>query len=364
MTTPMSGRWYDRIALGFVGACVVTLYGVTLVDFAAPYAPGAPVRGELGTALSGTVPPLRQVYASDGVEARNLRPAVMSKLSFPEPPPLPVRISLPIDRFGPVSAESVREVRRLYDALGYDIAGVIEGNGVPRLYLSAVPADMPHVNDPELRKSVFIRTVLPLVLRVNEEVIRDRARLIEIDGRLTRGEPVHPSDLDWVRRMADDYRVPDASIAKLLRKVDVVPPSLALAQAIEESGWGTSRFAREANALFGHWTTDPRAPGIATGVPPSDPNYNNRIRAFPTLLDAVRSYVRNLNTHRAYADFRDERWRLRGAGKDLSGHDLAGHLHHYSERGPDYIQALRVIIRANALADLDSTRLGSQLAAR
>ncbi len=364
MTTPLSGRWFDRIALGFVGACVVTLYGVTLTDFAAPYMPGAPIRGELGTSLSGTVPALRYVYSSDGQEARNLRPAVMSKLSFPEPPPLPVRISLPIDRFGPVSAESVREVRRLYDALGYNIAGVVEGNGVPRLYLSAVPADMPHVNDTELRKSLFIRTVLPLVLRVNEEVSRDRARLMEIDSRLKTGQAVHPTDLDWVRKMADTYRVPDGSIESLLRKVDVVPPSLALAQAIEESGWGTSRFAREANALFGQWTTDPRAPGIATGVPPTDPNYNNRIRAFPTLLDAVRSYVRNLNTHRAYADLREERWRLRRAGKDLSGHDLAGHLHHYSERGPDYIQALRVIISANALADLDSTRLGSQLAAR
>ncbi|MCA1972888.1 MAG: glucosaminidase domain-containing protein [Caenispirillum sp.] len=364
-TTPTSGRWFDRFALGFLGTCVLTLYGATVFELATPYLPGAPARGEVGTALSGSVPALRYTFTSDGQEARTLQPAAMTKVSFPAPEPLPVR--LPGDGFAErprlASAETVREVARLYDALGYDLERVATGVSVPRLYLATVPDDMPAVDDIETRKSVFIRSMLPLILRVNEEVARDRARLIEIDARLKSGEGVHRTDMAWVAELADSYGVRDADIPKLLRKVDVVPPSLALAQAIEESGWGTSRFAREANALFGQWTTKSHVPGIKTYVSPSDPNYNNRIRAFPSLLDAVRSYVRNLNTHRAYAEFREERARQRRAGTELNGHALAGHLHFYSERGPDYIATLREIMRANALADLDGTRLGRQLAA-
>lgn len=367
MRTPISGRWFDRVALGFVGTCVVSLYAATLSDFAAPHVPGAAATGMVSTALSASVPELRQMHVSDGQEARTLQPVSMAKVSFPPPAPLPVRVAAVPDRAHPLIAETTGEVKRLYDALGYELSGVAEGNMVPRLYLAAVPEDLRGLDDVETRKSVFIRTVLPLILRVNEEVARDRARLKEIDARLRGGDAVHPSDIGWVHELGRAYGVRDGSIAKLLRKVDVVPPSLALAQAIEESGWGTSRFAREANALFGQWTTDPRAPGIETGVSPSDPNYRNRIRAFPSLLDAVRSYVRNLNTHRAYAAFREERWRQRRGGEGLNGYQLADTLLRYSERGTAYTQALRALIRSNDLMVFDDSRLGSlgmQLAAR
>lgn len=357
------GRRSDRHALGFLGACVAALYVAVAASALAPHAPGKAARGELGSGLSASVPALRySLMEQDGV-ARSLRPTVMSKLFFGGAPEAPAGADVPPAAMAGrhVPETSVAVVSALYADLGYRLeplrAGVAE---VPRLYLAAVPDDLKAVRDVEDRKSLFLRTVLPLVLRVNEEIAADRARLMALDSRIKSGRTVPRAEVQWLTDLADYYKLETADIGALLKRVDAVPVALALAQAAEESGWGTSRFAREGNALFGQWTTNPSVRGLVPRDRAADAVH--RVRAFPTLLDAVRAYARNLNTHRSYAAFREERRRLRQAGADLDGYRLAGTLLAYSERGPAYVQTLRVIMRANALPELERVRLGSQVA--
>jgi len=131
--------------------------------------------------------------------------------------------------------------------------------------------------------------------------------------------------------------------------------SLALAQAAIESGWGTSRFAREGNALFGQWVWGEAAKGLI----PEDrqDGMNHKIRAFESPLEAVTSYIRNLNTHRAYRHMRDIRATMRSEGRMPDGHVLAEGLEAYSEKGRDYIDLVRDIIAANDLRALDHATL-------
>jgi Bax protein len=195
----------------------------------------------------------------------------------------------------------------------------------------------------DARRVLFLRALLPVVLHVNDQIGADRQRLLTIRASMSRGETLSAEDVQWILSLADAYDQPDDDIDALLKKVDVIPPSLALAQAIEESGWGTSRIAREQNAIFGQF-----GQGVA-----GDWDYRN----FASLSEAVASYARNLNTHRAYREFRQARARMRAARGDIDSVDLAGALHHYSERGDDYVSTLRSIIRANALESFDAARL-------
>jgi len=226
--------------------------------------------------------------------------------------------------------------------MGYRLEHVAQGNTVPRLFLPAVPGDLKDLPAPEDKKHVFLRLMLPLVLVVNEEILEDRRRLEGmIAGRI-------PHDDEWLAELAARYRAEGATPAQLLRRVDMVPPSLALAQAAEESGWGTSRFVREANNLFGHTGTD-----IA---PENDPG-GQRMAAFPTLHDAVRAYIHNLNTHPAYETLRRVRAAARARGAFPDGHTLAGALINYSERRGAYVDTIRALIRANRLLRFDHARL-------
>ena len=142
----------------------------------------------------------------------------------------------------------------------------------------------------------------------------------------------------------------------MLRRVDIIPPSLAVAQAAEETGWGTSRFVRHGNALFGeriYRGTD----GMVPHRIPKGPSF--RVRRFGHLLAAVGAYASNLNTHPAYAGFRAERGTMRAARNRFDAPVLAGSLEAYSERREAYIETLRAIIRTNALTEFDRLRLES-----
>jgi Bax protein len=143
----------------------------------------------------------------------------------------------------------------------------------------------------------------------------------------------------------------------MIRRADIIPPSLALAQAAEESGWGTSRFALEGNALFGQWTFAVKGALVPKN---RDAGKAHRVRAFTSLLDAVRAYVRNLNTHKAYRHFRRERQALRQADRQLAGTVLARTLSSYSERGNKYVRTIQSIITGNQLQNLDKARLGGK----
>ena len=255
----------------------------------------------------------------------------------------------------PLRRHTVHALSETFAGLDYDLESVISGEAeVPRLFLASLPVDMGAIREIEARKGLFFKAVLPLVLQANEEIRADRGRLWDLRFRLRAGEKLDAVDRLWLMVAADRYGVNAEDLDALARRMDVVPPSLALAQAAIESGWGTSRFALEGNALFGQWTFS------ATGdlVPlRREPGKTHRVRAFDSLLDSVRAYMRNLNTHRSYRAFREERSRMRRDGAPLDGSLLAGHLDRYSGKGETYVAMIRATIGGNGLGRFDDTRL-------
>ena len=230
-------------------------------------------------------------------------------------------------------------------------------SAVPPIYLSRFPADMASLDSPRLRKEIFIKTVLPLVLRANSEVRLERRRMLVLIERIrakSADEDLPPSEQAFLTKLAAEYGVPERDFTELRQRVDVVPASLALAQGAEESGWGTSRFARLGNAVFGQRTFRK-----GDGLVPlrREQGQRHEVKAFNNLYKSVRAYVWNLNTHFAYSKFRKKRALLRNGGLPLDGYALTGNLGRYSERGENYISAIRAIIQLNRLDEFDNLRL-------
>jgi len=266
--------------------------------------------------------------------------------------PVPTLISAPVTE---PAVPTVKFVFSQFAEVGYDLGAVFNGEDrVPRLLLASIPADIKDIRETKVRKAIFFQTVLPLVLQANEEIAADRERLWKIRVDRALGKKIGAIDRLWMTMLSEKYSVERGDLDELIARVDVVPPSLALAQAAEESGWGTSRFVREGNAIFGQWTFK-----AAQGLKPKarDAGKKHRVRAFDSLLDSVRAYVRNLNTHRAYREFRKKRAEMRRDGKPVDGVQLAMTLTSYSERGKDYVVTLRRIMGANTLHKLDGARL-------
>ena len=250
---------------------------------------------------------------------------------------------------------TVAAVTARFASIKYDLAGIrAAAEPVPRLYLDALPRDLAHVSSIEAKKSLFIQTVLPVVLRVNEELAAARGRVEKLLNQIMWFGEIARADREWLERIAERYGTDPFDSEGLLSRLDIVPPSLALAQAVEESGWGTSRFVQEGNALFGQYTYK-----VSSGMLPKrrDTGQTHYVRSHETLLQAVSAYAHNLNSHWAYEDFRRARARLRRAGGPISGYDLAKQLTRYSERGVTYIRAIRRIIRQNGLDDFDRAQL-------
>jgi len=198
------------------------------------------------------------------------------------------------------------------------------------------------------RKSVFFDFTSPLVREANAQVREDREALLDVASEPELGW----FDRRWLRDLADEYRVDyerpigDETIETLLTRVDTVPVSLALAQAAKESGWGTSRFAREGYNFFGEWCFQP-----GCGLVPGSrlPGRTHEVESFDTPLDSVASYLHNLNTNRSYRELRKMRRDLRESGEPVTGLALADGLSRYSERGEAYVKEVRSLIRSNDL---------------
>jgi Bax protein len=224
---------------------------------------------------------------------------------------------------------------------------------IPRVYIKRVPKGLRDLSSVAERKQIFLRIILPLALRVNEEIAARRDRLLSIQSNEYAGVPATPTQQKWVEKMMKRYRVDGGGIAALLERIDIIPPSLILAQSAEESGWGTSRFVRKGNALFGQWAYNEEE-----GIVPEDREMGKThvIKAFDTLMDSVRAYAVNINSHPAYEALREDRANLRAQGSDITGWELAKTLIKYSERGEDYVQSLHLIMKANDLDTLDGMK--------
>jgi Bax protein len=211
------------------------------------------------------------------------------------------------------------------------------------------------------KKEIFYRLMLPLVMHANEMVMERRARLLQARDMLAKQERIGEEEIARIRDGAVLLRVLDEEgageltadsselaevIDELLYKLDIIPNGLALGQAAYESGYGTSRFAVEGNALFGQWTYGGK------GLVPEQQRKSlgdHRIAAFDWPFDSVRGYFINLMSHPAYEDFRRLRAKLRAEGKPLTSLALADGLIRYSERGQEYVDTLKGIIRVNKL---------------
>ncbi|MGB0630351.1 MAG: glucosaminidase domain-containing protein [Alphaproteobacteria bacterium] len=254
---------------------------------------------------------------------------------------------------------STDKLRNLFRKIGYELDGVRERGEVPRVFIASLPADLKQLRRADLRKITFIKSTLPLILHANELIEQERQRILELRDRAVLGQKLTPEETAWLADTADRYGLDSLDFDALLMRVDIIPPSLAIAQAAEESGWGTSRFAREGNALFGQRAYKAHRKGIVPKGRPDGKTF--RVRAFDHLIDGVKAYVHNLNSHFAYKDFRDLRESLRGATGHIDGYALAGSLLRYSERGEDYIETIRVIMRVNALQVFDAAKLGKSV---
>jgi len=244
-----------------------------------------------------------------------------------------------------------------FDEAGYDLAAVRDGlSTVPRLYTAALPKDLRGLDVAEGRKEAFIGAMLPLVLMANEEILQYRRRIEAIVVKVEQGAFLGSEELEWLLSIAALYETDPWDFEELLLRVDALPVSLTLAQAIEESGWGTSRYARDGNALFGQRTWRSSVPGMTARK--DGKSLDHRALAFADLMQSVRAYMHNLNTHRAYGKFRAERQRQREAGEQLDGGTLAGYLGRYAEN-ETYAENLRRLIRHNDLDAYETARLAS-----
>jgi Bax protein len=328
---------FENGAVVFIAALIVVLVGITISDPPAQ----ATTAPKAGLRLSASLPiPLAIPLAVPPKRTLLDRGAVLES-------------ALDLDRA--IGRATTRALLDTFAGLEYDLESLLSGDGrVPRIFLASLPPDIAKVREAGVRKSIFFKSVLPLILQVNEEILAERRRLWDLRYRARLGQRLDAIDRLWLAGRFERYDVAPGEFDELLGRMDIIPPSLALAQSAEESGWGTSRFVREGNALFGQWVfSDDRhmTPGRR------DAGKTHRIKAFGTLVDSVRAYAHNLNIHRAYTGFRRDRAAMRGGGRPLDGMVLAGRLTRYSERRQGYVKTIRSIISGNRLRRLDDARL-------
>ncbi len=247
-----------------------------------------------------------------------------------------------------VRFNKVAEVEQLFARLSYHWP-LSEGSLVPRIAVDPLPEDYQPDLEVSRKKALFFRAMLPLALAENGEIRKQREFVKRVASAA--GAPLDPVAFDRLRLLFGQYRVEmtadhAASIEALLQRMDEIPPALLLAQAANESAWGTSRFVRLANNLFGQWTWRD-GHGIIPLERPEGESY--AIRKFPSLRASVRDYIHNLNIGHAYEELRALRSHMRQAGLPLDAMALAAGLTRYSQRGEAYVEEIRSIIRSNRL---------------
>ncbi len=254
-------------------------------------------------------------------------------------------------------ASSYQGLQETFNRHNYQLDQVDEG--VPPLVIKQMPEDLDRIAETETRKRVFFKILLPLILLVNDEILTEREQLLAIQQQLDNADTLSPEQQHTLETLASRYQVDlkdkeaSRAVEILLRRANIIPVELALAQAANESAWGTSRFTLVANNLFGQWTFIP-GQGIVPEGRPEGETYE--VRKFPTLYDSVRSYANNLNSHEAYRPFRILRAQQRPEG-ELDGLVLAEGLLSYSIRGEEYVREIQSMIRHNNLQRLGSVSL-------
>ena len=198
---------------------------------------------------------------------------------------------------------SALTIEQLFKDTGYDLKDVRKQKLVKPVSLTLLPQEMKMIENTKKRKELFIQIILPLIIKENNHIKLDRKKLFSIlnKSKNTKSEKI------WLNKKFKQYGVKNKDLSTLKIRMDEIPVSMTIAQAAKETGWGTSRFAQEGNALFGQWTWSGK------GIKPAaaDDNSTHKVMRFKVLQASVKAYHRNLNTHSSYREFRGARAELR-----------------------------------------------------
>ena len=256
-------------------------------------------------------------------------------------------------KFDDLPSDTVRlsasTIEQLFKETGYNLNDVRKTKLVKPVKLSLLPNEIKMIESTKKRKNLFIQIILPLIIEENNRIKLNRKKLFSILNKN------HNSNAEkkWLNEKFKQYGVLNKDLSTLKVRMDTVPVSLAIAQAAKETGWGTSRFALEGNALFGQWTWS------GEGIKPADADHNatHKVMKFKILKSSIRAYQRNLNTHSGYKEFRMARAALRDNRRNLDGLILATYLNKYAETGTEYVKIIKQIIKQNNLTDFDKVKL-------
>ena len=256
-------------------------------------------------------------------------------------------------KFDDLPSDTVRlsasTIEQLFKETDYNLKDVRKTKLVKPVKLSLLPNEMKMIESTEKRKNLFIQIILPLIIEENNRIKLNRKKLFSILNKNHNSN----NEKKWLNEKFKQYGVLNKDLSTLKVRMDMVPVSLAIAQAAKETGWGTSRFALEGNALFGQWTWS------GEGIKPADADSNatHKIMKFKILKSSIRAYQRNLNTHSGYKEFRMARAALRDNRRNLDGLILATYLNKYAETGTEYVKIIKQIIKQNNLTDFDKVKL-------
>ncbi len=241
------------------------------------------------------------------------------------------------------------EIDSLFKEVNYNLKDVRNTKLVKPIDIGLLPNEIKSIGNTKKRKEMFIKIVLPLIVKENNKIRVDRKRLFTILNKNSNTE----IEKKWLEKKYKQYGVRKNDLSSLKIKMDEIPVSLAIAQAAKETGWGTSRFALKGNALFGQWTWS------GEGLKPknAEEGKDHKVMRFNSLQLSVRAYLRNLNTHSSYKNLRKARTELRNKNLPLDSLVLSRHLDKYAETGNQYIEVLQKIIEQNNLKDFDEARL-------
>ena len=244
---------------------------------------------------------------------------------------------------------SASTIDQLFKDENYNLKDIRKNKLVKPINIDLLPAEINSIENTRKRKELFIQIILPLILDENKKIRLERKTLFSILNKNNNSE----EEKNWLKSKFKQYGVTNRDLATLKIRMDEVPVSLAIAQAAKETGWGTSRFAQEGNALFGQWTYS------GDGIKPagSDSEDTHKVMKFKILKASVRAYQRNLNTHKSYREFRKVRAIQRDVFGALNSIELVNYLDKYAETGKEYIKILKKIIEQNKLKDFDDAKI-------
>ena len=240
-------------------------------------------------------------------------------------------------------------LNQMFDDEEYKLSIVRKNHIVKPFEVGMLPGEIKKIESSKKRKDLFIKIVLPLILSENNRIRNDRRMLFQILNKNNNTQ----AEKDWLNLKFKQYGVVNKDLPTLKFRMDEIPVSLAIAQAAKETGWGTSRFAIEGNALFGQWTYS------GQGIKPAaaSKEQKHKVATFSVLKASVRAYQRNLNTHASYKEFRKARAIQRDNDESLDSYELSNYLTNYAQNGNEYIKTLKKIIEQNNLKDFDKARI-------